>query len=659
MSAEKPSYQGPQSDAPPEKQHHPAEQWLGTPHGWAALLVVFFLGALALRIPHLSQASLWLDEVLQIRATGGTLWELWQRYPADKPPLDYFLQWPFLRLGLAEWQVRLHSCLAGSLAVVAFAVWGRVAGGAVLGLVLGLLAAANPFLIRFAIEGRPYSLFLLAEVCALAAVTRVAFHPDPPERRHWVGLLGAFIFCLWTHYLALLGAGLAVALAAAFRWRDLWQARQRAWLRPVLLAVAAFLLAAVPLAIKAPKGIEGVYFAPYVGRITEQTWLYLGIFACGYDWWQVVPTAAGFLIAALVLGAALPGGAPRRLRAFLALHFLGAFFGIFLFYISIDHWMEVRYTLQAFPTALMLAALAIVGIGRLVPGRWSLAVGGMLLAGVMGLQQAWVWSNPLLRPDYRGAADRIFQYASEHTTVITGLPMAAIPLEHYFEQAGRDVRVYSSGRDPEILREWRTLVGADLWTVDWGYDLPPEYREELKWIPEEYPPIQGLEVRRKMPLERMRARRPELQQAALSAEQPVLEMELDKAAEPFLGWGWSGEEHWGERTVRALDGAKAQFFFIAEEPAPLVLELDVVAYTPLLPVSVGLYLNDVYCDEQIIEETYVIVRMTMPEEAVQAGVNRLELEPRKWLKPADVEPGSGDMRDLSFTVQKWTLRRME
>lgn len=473
---------------------------------WPLMLALFAV-ALALRYWGIARASLWLDEVLQLNCTTLPLRQMWQCFPADKPPLDYAIQWLFLRAGNGEATARFHACLFGALLVPAFALLGRrMTPQGSFALVLPLVALANPLLIRFSQEGRPYALLLLAETLFLATLWNAIqagrdATAKPPGPRVWIALAAALLLCLWTHYLALFGAltGLGLGLVIWAVQRPKAFTRRDAALAGGLLAAVA--LSALPLWWRAQRKDPSEFFAGFQLDSLGMTGVYLDIYTMGYEWWEFLRGARWLFVGLAVVGWAgwAFGRADRRAAAhFCLLHFLICFFGPFAAYWKANHWMEMRYTLAAMPTALALMAMGLEvlgrGIARLLRRPESLVPAVALAVLLVGGNVAYRARHPFLRSDWRELGRRIDREARSGAVVVVGKKFNSYGIEFYLRRHGLDIPVVDANNDPEIHRRLRE-EGRDVWSVVEGYMMPPDYAAEREHLPPLEPPIYGIDVR--------------------------------------------------------------------------------------------------------------------------------------------------------------------
>ena len=154
-----------------------------TPHPRALLAgiaILLLLGAGA-RVWNLGGPSLWLDEILQVRCTAQPLAAIWQCSPANKPPLDYYIQAMLIGPRPSEAAARTHAAMFGAafLAALAWLAWRM--GGAGFAFAALLACALSPVHIRFSQEGRPYALMLFSEMLFIIALLEIL------RARRWKG----------------------------------------------------------------------------------------------------------------------------------------------------------------------------------------------------------------------------------------------------------------------------------------------------------------------------------------------------------------------------------------------------------------------------------------------------------------------------------------
>ncbi|MBN1425102.1 glycosyltransferase family 39 protein [Candidatus Fermentibacteria bacterium] len=186
-------------------------------------LVCLFVVALGLRIPHIGGPLRWEERDLVPGLRDISLSPRSFYLPpkvGDHTPLAVIAAWPLYRMAPHDpWVLRVPSLLAGALipVLVAWSLW-RWANPAA-GLVAGLLAASNNFLIAWSAYFMQEMLYLLFGIVGFMLVLRAEY------RRSTVEALGAaalLALSFWTHEFALLLAPMAglylLASSQSRRW---------------------------------------------------------------------------------------------------------------------------------------------------------------------------------------------------------------------------------------------------------------------------------------------------------------------------------------------------------------------------------------------------------------------------------------------------------
>ena len=181
-----------------------------SPFPWAVFAVVAALAA-ALRLAALGQEALFLDEYLTLRTStvpGGFrdfLRYVWLHDP--HPPL-YFLMmrtWTAVA-GDSHVALRLPSALAGIAAVWAImrALFETRRAGPFACALIGVLAAANPFLVYYSQEARAYSLLVLLVALNTVFLVRLWVYEDQtPRAGDLLGMAATALLAAAVHYFAI------------------------------------------------------------------------------------------------------------------------------------------------------------------------------------------------------------------------------------------------------------------------------------------------------------------------------------------------------------------------------------------------------------------------------------------------------------------------
>jgi uncharacterized membrane protein len=167
--------------------------------------------AAAVRLTRLDHFSYWLDEVFESYVIHGSWDFLWTKLRQDAfhPPLDYVIHKLFELLHPSDAARKIVPALWGVGTVACYGVLLRRRGGRTIALLAILLLAANPFLVRYSQELRPYSLALFLQAVSLVALDHAL------TWRSGVATAGFLLATLATAYTLYLAAvGLLVAVAA-------------------------------------------------------------------------------------------------------------------------------------------------------------------------------------------------------------------------------------------------------------------------------------------------------------------------------------------------------------------------------------------------------------------------------------------------------------
>ncbi len=184
---------------------------------------IILLG-LALRLYRLDGNSLWVDEIVTQTLVQHDLFTMLMRIIAYDvhPPLFYLLEAQARSLwGNSEFGVRFLSALAGTATIPAIFVFGRALWGRAAALLTAMFIAVSPFFLRYAQEGRMYSLAIFLLVLAFYWLHRAK---QSGKKRHWMGFVIAATLAFYTHYVAIILLTLAVLTVALFELWGLWRA---------------------------------------------------------------------------------------------------------------------------------------------------------------------------------------------------------------------------------------------------------------------------------------------------------------------------------------------------------------------------------------------------------------------------------------------------
>lgn len=593
-----------------------------------------FLLALGLRLHDLGRAGFWLDEIYQADCAGGPIAQIWARSPANKPPLDYYIQSLAIHAGApAEFGARLHAAVFGALLVAALGLLGLLAGGRRLAALVASLALALPILMRYSQEGRPYALLLLSETLFLLLLWRMLLGGGAGGWRPWAKLTGAAILCMWSHYAALWTCVASLGLVAAWGLGRPGT-RRAAWARlktpggAALLGACALALAGawLPLHARAARAVAEPAYAPFdTAAWRPAVAQFLDIYALGYDWYQYAPGGRHILIALMLAG--WIGWNVRKKNAafanFCALLFVVNFFGMFAFYRAIDHWLEVRYTLGALPPAILLAAMGIesaiaaaalgirktLGSGRGGPAAQNILTAAACLA-IAGAYIGHVKTHPFQKADWRGLG-RVLEAADpQGLTILAADGNDAAAVRHYLKRHGIKAEPVNLQNNAELL-EACLLFHPNAFVVRGTLGVtPPGFVEALDRMPlkEIDPGFLYLDARR------MAAPADLLARANLA----------DEPCPPLLE-GWGAPERVGDQQARAPAGGRAAFAFDCDGPRAVTIALGVRPAQDDPPAALTLVINGADAGAVALHPQWNLACWKLDKERIRQGRNRAEL----------------------------------
>ena len=197
------------------------------------------LSAFSLRILLLGHKSLWLDEAFSLSVTKAGQNALWSgTFENHHPPLFYFLQKYWIRLGESEYILRLLSSLFGTASVPLIYFLGKRIAGKEVALSAAWISALSPLLIWYSQEARSYSLLIFIGLAVMLAVVNLFLKPN----LGWAGLfIVTMTAAIYTHYGAFLLVPLQLCLIVFLKARQ--QCRKKAvllWLLSWIFIFAAY-----------------------------------------------------------------------------------------------------------------------------------------------------------------------------------------------------------------------------------------------------------------------------------------------------------------------------------------------------------------------------------------------------------------------------------
>ncbi len=451
------------------------------------LPLLVLLGAF-LRFYRLGEQSLWVDEILTLKAAniGGAL-GLRDVFSNIQGPLHAVLIHFVSKFSTSEPALRGLSALAGVATVPVVYVLGRDMAGRRVGLVAASLMAVSPFAVWYSQEVRNYSLLLLLSALSTLAAWRIivtggrawGLYVASVTLALYSNLSAAFLWLAHTLFglgrLARAGrlvkwAAACVAIAVLFlpllfgllNWVDVDGVGERVVVAP--LAESGELLRGAttfsPLAI--PYSVFSMVYGYSLGPSARElhTGSPLGAFA--RHLWLVVPAgliaAAGFVLGLRKLW--LGGSAGRLVAVVVVVPFLAA---TALALLNIKPF-NVRYVAVMLPVVVVTVA---AGVAALPARRGAWLWAGVVLFSLLSLGR-YYFVPDYSREDVRGAARYVA--ANERPGDIVLVPVVRDVFKFYFEGSADNFVLYrGQTASAERLRsvvESRVQGHERLWFVE-------------------------------------------------------------------------------------------------------------------------------------------------------------------------------------------------
>ncbi len=157
------------------------------------IIVILTLG-LMLRLWNLGQ-SLWLDEAAQAIESSQPWWVILNDLGADfHPPLFHILLSFWIKLGTAEWQMRLLPVIFSLLTIWIVYIFVKSYSQRI-ALIAALLLAINPFFIYYSQELRPYMMG-----CFFSVLSIYMFWKALTNTKLWIWFIVVSILHIYTSY---------------------------------------------------------------------------------------------------------------------------------------------------------------------------------------------------------------------------------------------------------------------------------------------------------------------------------------------------------------------------------------------------------------------------------------------------------------------------
>jgi mannosyltransferase len=395
---------------------------------WWPLIALTVLAG-ALRLSTLDLQSFWYDEAFTpVHVLHPSLLSTLRSmvHHENSPPLWYVLAWADSRaLGSGEVALRLPSALAG-IAVVPVA-WGigRELAGRSAAILCAAIVAVDPLFVWYSQEARAYGLYVLCAALAMLCFLRARRDPRPATMAAFA-LTGAL--ALLSHYFAVfLLFPMALVLLV-----------ERASRRVALAALAT--IGAIGLALLPLISAQGAHGTQWIGRwpLGERLEAIPQYFLTGYSG-SPLGHGVELLVALPILAGAgyglwlmldRPRGRPPEadqagvwIPALLCA--CGVLIPLALAVLGADYLAPRNLVGAMVPLAALIAVLCTWPR----TGRFGIAMGALVLVGLLAISIDVNLSPRLQRGNWRGVADAL--RASSGARVITTVELGAAPLEYY------------------------------------------------------------------------------------------------------------------------------------------------------------------------------------------------------------------------------------
>lgn len=375
--------------------------------------------SLALGLFRLGTPSVWVDEAFTAREMRSSVAGYIEVYHW----LYYTLLRPWTELaGTGEWALRLPSVFGAMLACALVVVLGRKLFGRWVGLVAGLLLAANPFVVQWSQQARGYTSMLALAVLATLLLLR-AFERD--TRGAWAVYGLAFTAVVVWHPVG----GLLLAPAHAVL---AFQRRER-FLPHGLLAVVIVAALGVPwaaqLALRSTgEGVALNWLVAPSPEVAAQAFLDISGVA-----------GLGALLALLGLWL-LWRARDRESALWVGTWALAPFVVALLVSLQRPIYLD-RYLLVAAPAFALLGAVALVGTAR----RYRIVLVALtVVLTVAGLAQWYAKSDGNWRgEDWRSAVGAVLDRRAEADAVVV-VPWSSAAAARYYGADVEDVSTADS-----------------------------------------------------------------------------------------------------------------------------------------------------------------------------------------------------------------------
>ena len=209
------------------------------------ILLLLTVTGFILRLYHLGDVSIWLDESITQLYSSTSFFDIWHIcfYSDQNPPLYYWIEHVILQFGDSEVVLRIFSAIIGTLTIPLIFYAGKEFYNEDIGIISAALLTFSTFHILYSQEARSYSLLVFFLTIALIWYLKSVQTNDV---KAWF-IFGIFsALAIWTHYFAIIPIGTLFLYALIYQMKTSGKITS---IKPILLAGFVVLILSSPLFI--------------------------------------------------------------------------------------------------------------------------------------------------------------------------------------------------------------------------------------------------------------------------------------------------------------------------------------------------------------------------------------------------------------------------
>jgi 4-amino-4-deoxy-L-arabinose transferase-like glycosyltransferase len=212
------------------------------------LILLAFGVALVIRLHHLDNESLWMDELRQVSYYPHSILKIIDDAASQsQPPLDYWIGHLVQFISTGDFAVRLPSALFGAGSVVLLMVLIAPVTSWQIALGFGLISALMPFNLYYSQEARPYAIAIFLFLCLLWALVNLLTGKQDKKFVNAIVLL--FFSAAFLHSRSLFPLVITICLLAILMAWLLFLVKHEGMIIPALKSPFAFAAVALVLAL--------------------------------------------------------------------------------------------------------------------------------------------------------------------------------------------------------------------------------------------------------------------------------------------------------------------------------------------------------------------------------------------------------------------------